>query len=121
MTTLFSFCDIHWIFPWLLPFLLGLALGYLLWARYKSMVADLQADLNSKNEIINGLNADLKAAISARSECEGSLSLLKGRISEMEATASSPSAALGLVTQAGLSTMGARTGGDDRYFLAKKY
>lgn len=61
MMNLFDFCSIHWIFPWLLPFLLGLALGWLLWAKYKSMMEDLETKISGLNIRIQGLEADLEA------------------------------------------------------------
>jgi len=79
----FSFCDAWWL-AWLLPFLLGLALGYLLWARYKAMAEGLQNDINSLNLNISGLESDLTACRKARAEADGNVSLLSGRIKEME-------------------------------------
>ena len=86
MISLFDFCSMHWILPWLLPFLLGLGLGWLLWGKFKSMVADLESEINNLKVRIRGLEADLEACKSARLEAEGNVSLLKGRIREMEAS-----------------------------------
>lgn len=86
MIALFDFCSLHWILPWLLPFLLGLGLGWLLWGKFKSMVADLESEINNLKVRIRGLEGDLEACKSARLEAEGNVSLLKGRIREMEAS-----------------------------------
>ncbi|MBL0027071.1 MAG: hypothetical protein IPO98_19750 [Saprospiraceae bacterium] len=85
MIVLFDFCSIHWIFPWLLPFLLGLGIGYLLWAKYKSIAADLENELNGLKIKIQGLEADLAACKNARMEAEGNVSMLRGRMREIEA------------------------------------
>ena len=84
MINLFSFCDIPWWLTWLLPFLLGLALGYLLWARYKSIVADLERQINDLNLRISDLETKLDACNSARIECDGNLALLRGKYRESE-------------------------------------
>jgi predicted flap endonuclease-1-like 5' DNA nuclease len=84
MIVLFSFCDIPWWFTWLLPFLLGLGLGYLWWAKYKSIVKDLNIKINELDIKIAGLEADLAKCRKARLEAEGNVSLLKGRLREIE-------------------------------------
>lgn len=84
MINLFSFCDIPWWLTWLLPFLLGLALGYLLWARYKSIVAGLESQINELNIRISGLEADLDACKNKRTELDGDIALLRGRLRESE-------------------------------------
>lgn len=84
MIALFSFCDIPWWLTWLLPFLLGLGLGYLLWAKYKEMVADLESKINTLNLKIKGLETDLESCKKSRMECEGNISMLKGRLRELE-------------------------------------
>lgn len=86
MIALFDFCSLHWILPWLLPFLLGLGLGWLLWGKFKSMVADLENEIANLKVRIKGLEADLEACKSARLEAEGNVSMLKGRMREMEAS-----------------------------------
>ena len=117
MINLFSFCDIPWWLTWLLPFLLGLALGYLLWARYKSMVADLEHQINTLNARIGELEANLKACMDARTELDGNLSLVRGKLRECElslsdALSSNKEGAAALVA----STVG--TSSDDAWFAA---
>jgi predicted flap endonuclease-1-like 5' DNA nuclease len=84
MIQLFSFCDIPWWLTWLLPFLLGLGLGYLLWARFKSLLADAESKISNLNLKISGLEADLEACKKARLEAEGNVSLLRGKLRESE-------------------------------------
>jgi predicted flap endonuclease-1-like 5' DNA nuclease len=84
MISLFTFCDIPWWLTWLLPFLLGLGLGYLLWSKYKDMVADMEAKIKALNLKIVGLDAELEACRKARMESEGNISMLKGRLRELE-------------------------------------
>ena len=47
-------CDWWWL-PWILPFLIGLLLGWALWARYKSMVADLENQIRDLKLRISNL------------------------------------------------------------------
>ncbi len=98
MINLFSFCDIPWWLTWLLPFLLGLALGYLLWARYKSMVTDLENQINALNGRIGELEASLKACMDARTEIDGNLSLVRGKLRECEISLSDAISAKGAAT-----------------------
>lgn len=84
MINLFSFCDFPWWLTWLLPFLLGLALGYLLWARYKSMIGDLESQINQLNLRIGDLEAALKACKDGKSVLEGDLAILRGKLRESE-------------------------------------
>lgn len=84
----FSFCDTWWL-AWLLPFLLGLGIGWLLWSKFKSMVADLNNNILNLNSKVKGLEVDLLACKSARMEAEGNVSMLRGRMREMEASGSS--------------------------------
>ena len=115
---LFDFCSIHWIFPWLLPFLLGLALGWLLWAKYKALMEDLETKISGLNIRIQGLEADLEACKKTRMEAEGNVSLLRGRMREMEANLS---AGIGAVAVAGglrSSAMGASESTGDKWFAA---
>lgn len=84
MLVLFTFCDIPWWLTWLLPFLLGLGLGYLLWAKYKAIIINLNEQINGFKMKIVALEADLLICKKARLETEGNLSLLKGRLREIE-------------------------------------
>ncbi len=84
MITLFSFCNIPWWLTWLLPFLLGLALGYLLWARYKSIVEDLEQQINTLNLNIKELETNLETCKNARTTLDGDLALLRGKLRESE-------------------------------------
>ncbi len=111
MINLFSFCDIPWWLTWLLPFLLGLGLGYLLWARYKSMVEDLENQINNLNVRISGLEADLEACKKVRMEAEGDVALLRGQLRECElklSTATSAKAGSGTPAVAFTSSGGAK-------------
>jgi len=85
IVSLISCCTFPWWLAWLLPFLLGLGIGYLLWARYKDMVAELEDKVSTLELRVKGLEADLDACKKQRMEAEGNLSMLKGRIREMEA------------------------------------
>ena len=82
---LFNFCSVHWLIPWLLPFLLGLLAGWAIWARWKSMYADMEAKVSGLNKKVSGLEADLAACRKKRSELDGDLATTKGRIREVEA------------------------------------
>lgn len=84
MITLFPFCNIPWWLTWLLPFLLGLALGYLLWARYKSIVEDLEQQINTLNLHIKELETKLETCKNARTTLDGDLALLRGKLRESE-------------------------------------
>lgn len=84
MITLFSLCNIPWWLTWLLPFLLGLALGYLLWARYKSIVEDLEHQINTLNLHIKELETNLETCKNARTTLDGDLALLRGKLRESE-------------------------------------
>lgn len=121
MINLFSFCDIPWWLTWLLPFLLGLALGYLLWARYKSIVAGLESQINQLNLRISGLEADLNACKNKRTELDGDIALLRGRLRESElalsnALSSKPKGASIVTSLAAFATTVAST--DDPWFAA---
>lgn len=122
MINLFSFCDIPWWLTWLLPFLLGLALGYLLWARYKSMVADLENQINGLNVRINDLEANLKACMEARSELDGNLALVRGQLRECELSLSNALASKDSgATASSLATpvaIAANTAPEDPWFVA---
>ena len=104
MIVLFDFCSIHWIFPWLIPFLLGLGLGYLLWGKYKSLLLNKEIELNSLNLKLKEIEADLLACKNARMEAEGNVSMLRGRMRELEAA---NSGAKGAVKISGVSTSAA--------------
>lgn len=83
----FSFCDTWWL-AWLLPLLIGLGIGWLLWGKYKDMVRSLEENVRSLNLRIQGLDADLAACKSGRSEADGNVAMLRGRIRELEAQGS---------------------------------
>lgn len=82
---LLSFCSFPWWLLWLLPFLLGLLAGWGIWSKYKSMVSDLEGEINSLRRKISSLEEDLAACQSRRADVESELALVKGRIREMEA------------------------------------
>lgn len=118
MMNLFDFCSVSWIFPWLLPFLLGLALGWLLWAKYKALMEDLETKISGLNIRIQGLEEDLATCKKTRMEAEGNVSLLRGRMREMEANLS---AGIGAVSVAGglrSSATGAAESTGDKWFAA---
>ena len=89
----FSFCDTWWL-AWLLPFLIGLGIGWLFWGKFKDMVESLEAEVKNLRLKIQGLEADLAACKSARSEADGNVALLRGRIREMEAAGTIKSGAV---------------------------
>ena len=125
MIVLFSFCDIPWWLTWLLPFLLGLGLGYLLWSRFKDMVASLEAKINELNVKIGGLEADLETCRKNRIEAEGNVSMLRGRLRELELEAAKASSTthVGIAAttdhetkQSSESVSFAAAGSDDKWF-----
>ncbi|HQV67021.1 MAG TPA: helix-hairpin-helix domain-containing protein [Saprospiraceae bacterium] len=125
MIVLFSFCDIPWWLTWLLPFLLGLGLGYLLWSRFKDMVASLEAKINELNMKIGGLEADLETCRKNRIEAEGNVSMLRGRLRELELEAAKASSTthVGIAAttdhetkQSSESVSFAAAGSDDKWF-----
>ena len=118
MMNLFDFCSIHWIFPWLLPFLLGLAFGWLLWAKYKSMMEDLETKISGLNIRIQVLEADLEACKKARMEAEGNVSLLRGKMREMEASMSAGIGAVSVGGGLGLAAISATESSGDKWFAA---
>lgn len=130
MILLFDFCSIPWWLTWLLPFLIGLAIGWLLWARYKGMVADLEAKVSMLEGKIKGLEADLDACKKMRMEAEGNVSLFRGRMREMEANlanavtaapvAASPVTASASIaaTPVAMPTPAPSTGSVDKIFAA---
>ena len=95
----FSFCDTWWL-AWLLPFLIGLGIGWLFWGKFKDMVESLEAEVKNLRLKIQGLEADLAACKSARSEADGNVALLRGRIREMEAAGTIKSGAVKVDTAA---------------------
>ena len=95
----FSFCDTWWL-AWLLPFLIGLGIGWLFWGKFKDMVESLEAEVKNLRLKIQGLEADLAACKSARSEADGNVALLRGRIREMEAAGTIKSGAVKVGTAA---------------------
>jgi len=95
----FSFCDTWWL-AWLLPFLIGLGIGWLFWGKFKDMVESLEAEVKNLRLKIQGLEADLAACKSARSEADGNVALLRGRIREMEAAGTIKSGAVKIDTAA---------------------
>jgi len=114
MIVLFDFCTIPWWLTWLLPFLLGLGIGWLLWGRFKALLEEAESKISVLNTNINTLEANLDACKKARIEAEGNISLLKGRMREIEA-----SAQLGAVPLAGLTLASvAATPSVDKYYAA---
>jgi len=118
MMNLFDICSIHWIFPWLLPFLLGLAFGWLFWAKYKSMMEDLETKISGLNIRIQVLEADLEACKKARMEAEGNVSLLRGKMREMEASMSAGIGAVSVGGGLGLAAISATESSGDKWFAA---
>jgi predicted flap endonuclease-1-like 5' DNA nuclease len=84
MLVLLTFCDIPWWLTWLLPFLLGLGLGYLLWAQYKSKVANLESQINDLSNQRLSVENSLEICKKARNDAEGNLAILKGKLREIE-------------------------------------
>ena len=74
-----------WWLLWLLPFLIGALLWWLGKNKYDNMVAEYDGKIKGLNDTISGLEDDLAACRSKRSELEGDLALTKGRMREMEA------------------------------------
>jgi predicted flap endonuclease-1-like 5' DNA nuclease len=66
-----------------------LGLGWLLWGKYKSLLADAEATIGTLNKRITDLEAELEACRKSRMEAEGNVSMLRGRIREMESAVSS--------------------------------
>ncbi|MGE5356670.1 MAG: helix-hairpin-helix domain-containing protein [Deltaproteobacteria bacterium] len=88
MITLISFCNLPWwcvLLSWLLPFLLGLLLGWFLWAKFKQMYDNLYKDYNDLKIKLTGLEEELKKCKSLKNDYISEISLLKGRIKELEA------------------------------------
>ncbi len=117
---LFSFCSCHWLLPWLLPFLLGLLAGWALWARFKGMVADLEARVSSLNGKVSGLESDLSACGKARSEIDGDLSMTKGRLRELEGELAACKKAAEKAKQSGSSTKPSGGSGKEKYSAGSK-
>lgn len=87
MISLTSLCNIPWwcvFLSWLLPFLLGLLLGWLLWAKFKQLYDSLFKDYNGLKVKITGLEDELKKCRSHNNDHVSEISLLKGRIKELE-------------------------------------
>ena len=87
MITLISFCNLPWwcvLLSWLLPFLLGLLLGWFLWAKFKQMYDSLYKDYTDLKIKLTGLEEDLKKCKSLKNDYISEISLLKGRIRELE-------------------------------------
>ena len=59
MSILFSFCDVHWIFPWLLPFILGWFFGSRLLGGYKNRIRDLESTQLREQKRFEALETDL--------------------------------------------------------------
>ncbi|MBK9737665.1 MAG: hypothetical protein IPO92_23050 [Saprospiraceae bacterium] len=123
MIVLFDFCSIPWWLTWLLPFLLGLGIGWLLWGKYKAIVADLESKIKGLDVRIQGLEADLEACKKMRMEAEGNVSMLRGKLRELEAMAAGAKGAIAVpvaaVTAAKTSSIApAASGSSDRYFAA---
>lgn len=84
MITLSIFCSFPWWLTWLLPFLLGLGLGWALWSKYKSMIAEYEANIASLNNKLKGVEASLAECRSRSADLEGDVALAKGRVREMQ-------------------------------------
>lgn len=117
MIILFSFCDIHPLFTWLIPFLLGLGLGWLLWGKFKAMVRDLEASISQHLLKIKSLEADLEACKKLRMEAEGNVSLLKGKIKELELNVSGPATNV-TVPATAITTTNVAAESGDKWFAA---
>lgn len=76
-------CKLWWLL-WLLPLLLGLWAWWRKSSQYDKMVAEYDGKIKGLNGRIGGLEDDLAACRSKRSELEGDLALTKGRMREME-------------------------------------
>ena len=59
MSILFSFCDVHWIFPWLLPFIFGWFFGSRLLGGYKNRIQDLESTQLREQKRFEALESDL--------------------------------------------------------------
>ncbi len=122
MIVLFDFCSVHWIFPWILPFLLGLGLGYLLWGKFKALFSEKENELNTLNLKFQGLEADLTVCKNARMEAEGNVSMLRGRMRELEASMSGAKGAVKISTSSAPAAFVATgvSGGEttDKWFAA---
>lgn len=81
---LLSLCDIPWWLLWLLPLLVALLTWWYWNNKYNKMVAEYDGKIKGLNGRISGLEDDLAACKSKRSELEGDLALTKGRMREME-------------------------------------
>jgi predicted flap endonuclease-1-like 5' DNA nuclease len=82
--TLFSICDIPWWLLWLLPFLVAAFLWWWWNNRYNQKIAEYEGKIKDLNARINGLDDELAACKSKRSDLEGDLAVTKGRMREME-------------------------------------
>ena len=82
---LFSLCDIPWWLLWLLPLLFAILTWWYYRNKYNKMVADYEGKIKGLNATITGLEDELAACKSKRSDLEGDLALTKGRMREMEA------------------------------------
>jgi len=88
MITLISFCELPWwcvLLSWLLPFLLGLLLGWVLWAKYRRMLEDLEAEFREYKLNCKNTEEELSKCHSKTNEYVSEIALLKGRIRECEA------------------------------------
>ena len=87
MITLAIICNIPWwcvLLSWLLPFLLGLLLGWILWAKFKQLYDKIHVDYHDMKMKFIGLEEDLKKCKSLKNDYVSEISLLKGRIRELE-------------------------------------
>ncbi len=113
MIVLFDFCTIPWWLTWLLPFLLGLGIGWLIWGRYQALLKEAESKISLLNTNITNLEASLDACKKARMEAEGNVSLLRGKMREMEA-----SVQLGAMPLAGVALASASSPSVDKYYAA---
>ncbi len=90
-------CDMPWLWwlLWLLPLLIGALLWWMKNNQYDDMVAEYDGKIKGLNGRISGLEDDLAACKSKRSELEGDLALTKGRMREMEADMKNMQAEIG--------------------------
>ena len=122
MIVLFDFCSIPWWLTWLLPFLLGLGIGWLIWGKYKDIVADLESKIKGLDIRIQGLESELEACKKMRMEAEGNVSMLRGKMRELEAMAAGGKGAIpvpvAVVTTDKTNKIApAVSGSSDRYFV----
>ena len=81
--SIFNFCDWWWLW-WFLPFLLGLLLGWAIWAKWRRMYEDAQAEIRGYKSSIKGLEEDLAACRKKGSDYASEVATLKGSLRERD-------------------------------------